>query len=128
MIQAILINPRDHAVTAIELSAETGGIASLLDARYFEAIVLRRPEPGDPGAAVFLDEEAREKPDQRFWAFRQHPERIFAGKGLITAVNENGDSVEGVADPSQIEPHIIWRDGDDGSVLSDVIWFRKTEE
>lgn len=109
-MKGILICPHTRTVTTVKLPRDGVSFARLVDAEYFDVVTLRRPSPRDPGAALYLDDMGMEKEGQRFWSFSPNPERVFAGKGLITAVNEEGDTCDGVADPEQIAPHVVWRD------------------
>jgi hypothetical protein len=109
-MQGILIDPNDRTVTLVELPKDGVSFASLLRCEYFDCVTLRRPEPGDPGAALYVDDEGMKRPDQKFWSFSPRPDQIFAGIGLVTAIDYEGNTVQGVAMPQQIAPHVVWRD------------------
>ena len=69
---------------------------------------------------------------------RAQADQIFAGKGLVTAIDYEGNTVAGVADPDQIAPHVIWRevefDGfvetmeDNVEIMPGVVGFRLTRD
>ena len=86
-----------RTVTSVKLPADGVSFAKLVDAEYLDCVTLRLPSARDPGAALYVDDMGMEKPDQRFWSFAPNPERIFAGKGLVTAIDEEGGTCDGVA-------------------------------
>jgi len=105
----VLVDPHSRTVTSVELPSDGVSFAPLLDCQYFDSAVLRRPEPGDPGAILYVDDEGMTREGQKFWSFDARPDLVYAGKGLITAVNERGETCPGVAEPDQIARHVVWR-------------------
>ena len=114
-LTGVLIDPHTRTVTSVELPSDGVSFAPLLDCEYFDSAVLRRPEPaapdapGDPGAILYVDDEGMTREGQKFWSFDVRPDIVYAGKGVIVAVNVYGETCNGVAEPKQIARHVVWR-------------------
>jgi hypothetical protein len=108
MTFAVLIDPHRKTVTKVTLPANYR-YATLLDCEAFDCVMLRAALPNDPGAALYVDDTGLYREGQAFWSFKNAVDRIYAGKGLITAVNTEGDECDGVSAPEEIAPHIVWR-------------------
>jgi hypothetical protein len=108
----VLVDPFTRTVTSVELPGDedVDAMAKLVDAEFFEAIVLRKPLPDDPGVVLYLDEERADRVHQAFWSFDVNPRLLFAGKGVITAVDVDGLTTWGVSVPEEVAKRVIWRD------------------
>ena len=110
-IKGVLIDPHSREIYSVDLpeDTDTEALARLIDARYFAGHTLRKPIEGDPGAILYVDENGPERPDQRFWSFDMRPEKVYAGKGLIAAIDVDGEMVYGVSTPVEITKRVVWR-------------------
>jgi hypothetical protein len=112
LTQALLIDPHNRQLRTVELpdnQEDWRAVARWLKCDYTEEVRLRSyRDYQSPGIVLFVDEEGMMKPHQRFWCFKAEPERIYAGKGLISAVDANGNLISGVAEPEAVQPHVRW--------------------
>lgn len=91
-LKAILINPHDKTITAVEVDPYPAW-KELIEVELITSVnVLQYPN----GAfeTVYIDDEGllNSKKDGPFFSIASHPQPL-AGKGLVIGVNERGDTV-----------------------------------
>jgi hypothetical protein len=111
-LKGILIDPKARTVSWIELpgDADAEAMAKLVNGEYFSAFILRKPVEADPGVVLYVDEDGPARPGQAFWAFDVRPLEIYAGKGVIAAIDTDGLMTWGVATPEEIAKRVQWHD------------------
>jgi hypothetical protein len=108
----VLIDPFARTVEPVELpnDTDTEAMAKLVDGVYFDGITLLKPEEGSPGAVLYLDEDRYGREPQAFWSFSGKTDEIFAGKGVVVAINTSGEMTSGVSHPDYLATRVVWRD------------------
>ena len=108
-MQAILINPFERTVSAVEYNGDYKQISQLIDAEHFDVASIDRIN------GVFVDDEglfkANDTPcQQQFFAIsKASGDVIFlAGKALILATDNEGDSIPPTVTIADIYSRVVW--------------------
>jgi len=97
-MKAILINPFEETITEVEYTGDYKQIYDLIDCRTFDCV--RLCESDD----LYVDDEGLLK-DNRYFSWSG---RNFAGKGLILAHNDEGESVGTTYDLHEVVDRVEW--------------------
>ena len=97
-MRAILIDPFNQTITEVEYSGDYKQIYNLIDCNTFTVSSISDADD------LFLDDEGLLK-DNRYFTWSGHP---FAGKGLILAHDEEGDTIPTTYDLKEVLDRVEW--------------------
>jgi len=97
-MRAILIDPFTKTITEVEYSGDYKQIYKLINCDTFTVSCLSDADD------LFLDDEGLLK-DNRYFTWNGHP---FAGKGLILAHDDEGDTISTTYDLHEVLDRVEW--------------------
>tara|TARA_R100000231_G_scaffold41182_3_gene35995 strand:- start:420 stop:764 length:345 start_codon:yes stop_codon:yes gene_type:complete len=97
-MRAILINPFDETITEVEYSGDFRQIYELTDCSTFDVVMLCNTDD------LYVDDEGLLK-DNRYFSWSG---RNFAGKGLILAHDEEGETIPTTYDLQEVIDRVEW--------------------
>jgi len=100
-MKGILINPHEETITEVEYSGNYKEIYSLIDCRTFDVAMAK--ENND----LYLDDEGLFKDNQKYFRMVELGAN-YAGKGLILAHDDEGESIATTLTLQEVEDMVQW--------------------
>jgi len=100
-MKGILINPHEKTITEVEYSGNYKEIYSLIDCRTFDVAMAK--ENND----LYLDDEGLFKDNQKYFRMVELGAN-YAGKGLILAHDDAGESIATTLTLQEVEDMVQW--------------------
>ena len=100
-MKGILINPHEETITEVEYSGNYKEIYSLIDCRTFDVAMAK--ENND----LYLDDEGLFKDNQKYFRMIELGAN-YAGKGLILAHDDEGESTATTLTLQEVKDMVQW--------------------
>ena len=100
-MKGILINPHEETITEVEYSGNYKEIYSLIDCRTFDVAMAK--ENND----LYLDDEGLFKDNQKYFRMVELGAN-YAGKGLILAHDDEGESTATTLTLQEVKDMVQW--------------------
>ena len=112
-LRAVLIDPFKQQIEDLRVDKGNEAIYKAIDARpmdradFFPRTVKRDGKEAKIQHSVYVDDEGLFKPKQRFW-FNRFTGQVLAGKGLIFAIDDDGDNTNCLWTKEGVLARITW--------------------
>jgi hypothetical protein len=107
MTAGLLIDPFRRVVEDIEFPADTAATKALIGARDLDHAVLHRA--ADWMLCGFCDGEGYYRPEQAWARLAFYPDPL-AGRAVLYAAGERGETIDVPFKARQLQPDVIWLD------------------
>jgi hypothetical protein len=106
-MRAILINPTERTVTAVEYNGDLKQAYSLMSCELVDVVYIGKEQDG-----IFVDDEGlfSKGDEQRYFVFYRDDgrESFLAGNGLVVGCDDEGNTIEPSVSLEYIESHVQW--------------------